>query len=442
MGAKVEGLPDLPIWVTPHPVGGISREALREYAEDAAQDVIAALTRAPRTVVGDAPAQPDVIAIRGADHADAYENFNQHCLRMRWGDGLPLTPPTRESVAKMLTGVDRRPHEVVSQIYPSSRAATVEAVAVNAVMAGCLPAYLPVVLAVLEAWDDPAIWWAGVTTTAPSAPMIVINGPIAKQLDINSKTNALGYGWRANAAIGRTIEQVWRTVGGAIPGETDMATLGSSSTFTSLVLAENEDVLDVLGWPTFAEERGFRRNANTVSVVTILWGFQQVPHYDVLTPEDAIEKLVWACQPSNLQSSGPGEAGGIFVLNPELCLIFADAGWTRADIKREFVKRAQAVWTLPLREYLERGDRARHWLKRTPEAQSWPLDRAVPLFSSDPDAFSIIVAGGPGKESQFFPVVIPPTGTFATREVHLPANWDDVVAEAPIIRVPLPDLPW
>ena len=433
---------NLPIWSTPHPVGGVSRQTLREYAEGAADDIIAGLTNAPRIDAGKAAKKPETTSITGIDYADAYARFNQHCMEVRWGDGLPLTPPTGQAVERMLTGTDRAPHEIVAQIYPSGRAATVESVAANAVMAGALPVYMPVILAALEAWDDPAIWWAAVTTTAPAAPMIVVNGPIAKQLDVNSKSNALGYGWRANASVGRTVESIWRTVGEAIPGETDLATLGNSHTFTSMVLAENEDVLDDLGWPTFAEERGYKRDDNTVSVVSILWGFQQLSCYDVLNSNEAMEKIVWASHPVNLQSWGPGASGGTFVLNPELCKIFADEGWAKSDIKREFVNRAEAVWSLPLSEYLKKADRGRTWLKRTPEAQSWPDDHMTPLFSSDPEDFSIIVAGGPGKESQFFPSVIPPTGTFATRQVPLPENWDEILAREPIVRVELPRLPW
>ena len=135
-------------------------------------------------------------------------------------------------------------------------------------------------------------------------------------------------------------------------------------------------------------------------------------------------------------------SGGTFVLNPEICKIFAEEGWTKANIKREFVKKAADVWSLPLREYLKKADRGRDWVKRTHYAQLWEDDHMVPLFSSDPEDFSIIVAGGPGKESQFFPNVIPPTGTFATRKVKFPENWDATLAESPIVRVELPLLPW
>ena len=404
MAATVEGMRNLPTWSTPHLVGGVSRETLREYAVSAVDDIVAALTRAPRIDAATKPKRVEAISISGADHADAFESFNYHCMKMRWGDGLPLVPPTPQAVERMLSGTDRAPHDIVAQIYPSGRAATVEAVAANAVMAGALPVSIPVILAALEAWDDPEIWWAAVTTTAPAAPMIVVNGPVAKMLDINSKSNALGYGWRVNAAIGRTVESIWRTVGGAIPGETDLATIGNSHTFTSMVLAENEDVLNDLGWPTFAEERGCDREDSAVSVVSILWGFQQLPCYDVLNADEAMEKIVWASHPSNLQSWGPGVSGGTFVLNPEICKIFADEGWTKADIKRKFVKKAADVWSLPLREYLQKADRGRDWVKRTHYAQSWEDDHLVPLFSSDPEDFSIIVAGGPGKESQFFPM--------------------------------------
>jgi hypothetical protein len=122
-------------------------------------------------------------------------------------DGLPLLPPTRERVDWMLMGTDRSPDEIAVHARPSGRAVTIEAIAISAVMAGLSPPIFPVIVATLKAWDETP-WLGSVTTTSPAAPLIVVNGPIVRQLDINSKSNAAGYGWRANATIGRTIELI------------------------------------------------------------------------------------------------------------------------------------------------------------------------------------------------------------------------------------------
>ncbi|MCK4829204.1 hypothetical protein KA005_76480, partial [bacterium] len=263
-------------WVTPHPTVGKSSEVLRKETEDALDDIIQGLTRVSETAVKEREAEATTIDIKGTDYFDAFEKFNHYFLKERWGDGLPLFPPTREKVDWMLTGTDRALGEVVVKTRPSGRAATVEAIAINAVMAGAIPAYLPVIITALEAWDECAWGWGSVTTTSPAAPLVVVNGPIAKQLDINSKSNATGYGWRANTTIGRTIELVFNTIGGTVPGYTDMSIMGCSSTIISTVMAENEDVLHDIGWKTYAELQGFEKEANVLSIVPAFWGFKEI----------------------------------------------------------------------------------------------------------------------------------------------------------------------
>src|SRR3989338_5856393 len=141
-------------------------------------------------------------------------------------DGLPVVPPTRERVTLMLAGTARNRAELVGEVSPNYGRATVEKVAVNAVMAGCRPEYLPVVLAAVEAVCDDAFDLHGVsaTTNSPS-PLVVVNGPIRLALDINCGAGVLGSGWRANATIGRALRLVCVNVGGATPGVVSMSTL-------------------------------------------------------------------------------------------------------------------------------------------------------------------------------------------------------------------------
>ena len=184
----------------------------------------------------------------------------------RWGDGLPVIPPTAERVAAMIEPSGRAPDEVVGVLGPVDADVTVEKVAINAVMAGCLPAYLPVVLAAIEGVIDPAFNARSVqATTNPVAVMAVVNGPIRHALDINCRRGCLGPGWRANATIGRAIRLVLINVGGGLPGEVDKAVHGMPGKYT-FCFGEDEEGSP---WEPLHVERGFDRATSTVTVCAI-----------------------------------------------------------------------------------------------------------------------------------------------------------------------------
>ena len=179
-----------------------------------------------------------------------------------WSDGLPLVPPTPERVVRMLAGTTRAPDEVVVLAPPDLVECTVEKVAINAVMAGCRPEYLPVVLAALEgACTDEFNMHGLLATTWFSGPVVVVNGPVTRAIGMNNGINALGPGNRANATIGRALQLVIRNVGGGRPGEVDRATLGQPGKFT-FCFAEHEDAY----WEPMHVERGYRAEQNTVTL--------------------------------------------------------------------------------------------------------------------------------------------------------------------------------
>src|SRR5215472_12944852 len=184
-----------------------------------------------------------------------------------WSDGLPLVPPTAERVLRMLDGTARDPQEVLGLVPPALAAATVEKIAINAVMAGCKPEYLPVVLAAVEAVLDERFAMHGVlATTSFVSPVIVVNGPIRRRIGMNAKGNALGQGNRANGAIGRALQLVIRNIGGGRPREVDRATLGNPGKYT-YCFAEDEEGSS---WEPLAVENGVKRG---VSAVTVFAGF-------------------------------------------------------------------------------------------------------------------------------------------------------------------------
>lgn len=186
-----------------------------------------------------------------------------------FSDGLPLVPPTPERVMRMLSGTRRDPQDVVATVPPNMGLATVEKIAINAVMAGCKPEYLPVVIAAVEAVCTDEFNIHGVTaTTMGAAPVMVINGPIRAQIGMNMKLGALGAGNRANATIGRALRLVVRNVGGATTGGVERSTLGNPMKFT-MCFAEWEERSP---WPALHVERGFEAGDSVVTVFAMTGG--------------------------------------------------------------------------------------------------------------------------------------------------------------------------
>ena len=197
---------------------------------------------------------------RAADDADAIEL----CFTQGWTDGLPVVPPTPERVERMLEAARLEPAHEISYIAHRAVSVTAEKVAINAVMAGCRPEYMPVVVAAIEGIGDPRWSYHGPgTSTAGAAVLLIVNGPVARELDVNAGDNLFGPGWRANLTIGRAVRLVMRNVCGSLPGALDRGTLGHPGKL-SYVIAENEAESP---WPALHVERGFRPDQSAVTVV-------------------------------------------------------------------------------------------------------------------------------------------------------------------------------
>ena len=185
------------------------------------------------------------------DSAEAvFEDYYQR----GWTDGLPVIPPTRDRVAAMLATARRGPAEIVAVLPPKKGHATVEKLAVNAVMAGCHPSYFPVVIAAVEALADPKFEIGAMNvTTSCTSPMLIINGPVRQQLDINDGWGLLGPGWRANATIGRAISLIMLNIAGRIPGQVSKAVIGFPGRY-GMCIGEREEAS---AWEPLHVERGF-----------------------------------------------------------------------------------------------------------------------------------------------------------------------------------------
>ena len=259
-----------------------------------------------------------------------YDDEVEVCFERGWTDGLPVVPPTDVRVLRMLQGTTRKPDEVVGLIPPNLAPCTVEKVAINAVMAGCKPEYMPVVLASIEAALEPVFTLHGLlATTYFSSPIIIVNGPVARRIGMNSGLNALGQGNRANATIGRALQLIVRNVGGGRPGEADRATLGGPGKYTFCFAEDESDA----GWQPLSVSRGF---APGVSTVTLFQGegVQGFVDQRSRAPDELARSLAMGLNAIGHPKMALSQ-WAVLVLSPEHYALFAEAGWDRARIERE-----------------------------------------------------------------------------------------------------------
>src|SRR5215475_11484490 len=256
---------------------------------------------------------------------DDYAQALDLCYRRGWTDGLPVVPPTETAVRAMLDAAALEPDAQVAFITNRQVAVTAEKVAINAVMAGCRPEYMPVVVAAVEGIGDPRWGYHGpATSTGGAGVLMIVNGPIARSLGFNSGDNLFGPGWRANATVGRAVRLVMRNVIGTLPGKLDRGTLGHSGKY-SYVIAENEEESP---WTPLHVERGCRPGDSAVTVMAAL-----APHqfYNQLS-STAAGVLTTVCDAMR----NPGMIG-----QPNYCLVLAGEhmrtiaadGWSKADIR-------------------------------------------------------------------------------------------------------------
>jgi hypothetical protein len=264
------------------------------------------------------------------------EDEHEAMFARGWTDGLPVVAPTVERVARMLAGTTRAPDEVVAVVPPDLVECTVEKVAVNAVLAGCRPEYLPVVLAAVEAACTDEFNAHGLlATTYFAGPLVIVNGPIARAIGMNSGTNALGQGNRANATIGRALQLVIRNVGGGRPGEVDRATLGNPGKYT-FCFAEDEAGSP---WEPLAVERGI---APGTSAVTLFAGEGVRGIVDQLSREpESLSRSFAACLRTVAHPKLPMVWDAILVVSPEHGRVFRDAGWSKARLREALTAELQ-----------------------------------------------------------------------------------------------------
>jgi len=330
-----------------------------------------------------------------ADWQQAVDLFFQN----EWTDGLPIVPPTEDRVAALLAAVPfRDPGEVIGPVPPRWAQATVRICAVNAAMAGCLPEYMPVVLAAVEAVLEPSFNLAGIQATTHSAtPLIVVSGPSLKTLGINASYNVMGQGFRANATIARALRLIMINVGGGRPGTTDLAQFGNPGKF-GFLLAENDEASP---WEPFRVEHGFNADDTVVAAFSAEGPHSVTNH--VATSTFGIGISIASCMSSLGSNNAYGMGEVVVVVGPEHGEFFRKEKWSKDDLRLYLYQKARNS----IRDLMFNGRYGRFynrmWPKWFDRSQD---DEQVPVVVK-PSDIHIFVAGGPAGR---FSAVIPGWG--------------------------------
>ncbi len=425
MVGRAGGLPAMRLLEYPLPnIGAQTREELYVSSLPLVDELVSLLTRAPAAAAAvkrPAPSTPRSIAFEGN-----LLEVNEFCQERVWTDGLPIIPPTLEYVDRFLTFTDRAPQEVIGLLAPTRLPATVWKVAVNGAMAGCRPEFMPVLLAVAEAIADPAFGIENIGSTAGMTPLIILNGPIIKQLGFHSGQGLLRPQSRANITVSRFLRLLMVNIAGYRLGEADMATFGRNY---YPVLAEAEDESP---WPPLSVDRGFAPGTNLVTVQSadslthnFLSDGAAEKHLTIIAREVARElggNLLVA-----MERFG-GRIAPVIGLTPLVAGILANAGYSKDDVKRFIYEHAlipakkfdeqlaRIEERYDLRESVRRGKLApRFALSDDPE-------RLVPVLHS-PEELQIVVCGAPNRNRTFIAGQFGQYGRDVSKEIRLPRAW-------------------
>lgn len=403
-----------------------NEEIKQKVANVVVNNIIQAFTKPVTQSVKAREPEPDDIVFEGT-----LDEIQEFFTRRQWSDGLPIIPPTIDRIEKFLSFTDRSRDELIGRLLPENREATVWNIAVNGVMAGCRPEYMPVLLAVVEAIADPAFRLEDAGSTPGWEPIIILNGPIIKELNFNYEGGVMRVGRQANTSIGRFLRLYMRNVAGfrIPPGATDKATFGD--TF-NVVLAENEDVVNELGWEPFSVSRGFKPGENVVTVQSVVYstapmasgGDKARDHLDTFVEVFGGAMSAWTHMAVNWGKFYP-----LIVISPSIARAIAKDGFTKKDIQQYLFDHSKVsaglmervAWQggftdFNLRRMVEEGLICKQYY------ESDDPERLVPVFLK-PEWIEIVISGDAGRNRSRGYTQNHEQGPPVSKLIQLPANW-------------------
>lgn len=425
------GLTNIPLALVPGHVGTQSPEELRSNILGVTVDrVIENLTRASAAKGDRSEPDPHAIVFTGG-----LEEVNRYFYENEFSDGLPVIPPTLERVERFLKYTDRAPDEMLGVLLPDNRAATIWSVAVNGVMAGCKPEFMPVLVALVEAMCDPRYGVEHSGNTPGADTLIILNGPIIKELGFNYTQGALRDGFLPNTSIGRFWRLYLRNVAGFLLHKTDKATFGNT---WRVVFAENDDVLGSIGWTNTSEDMGFQRGENTVTIARYTGG-GSLSSVSGSTPEQMLPYLADTVQKYHMWqltftvSHGNGTLRPLIIISPIIAETIAKAGWSKKDVQRFLYEHARLpAWQLErqlrdwnirgvwnLEEDVKAGKIPGHYF------ESGDPERKVPIVW-EPEHIMIAVGGDPFRNNAYVFAHNGFLGFPTCKKIELPKAWAEL----------------
>ena len=422
--SRALGLPSTPISVVPTILTNEPHETLLNYAEIVYPNVLEAFTKVPAGTPATAVQETEeleTLEFQGDDTIEAIEQMNRTLVDYNWSDGFPLMPPTRKLVDRMLGGTSRSPDEIIALMEPGFGVATVEKIAINAAMAGCRPEHLRVLIAAVQAMTDPYYRLRAVScSTGPHSPLLVVNGPIAKELNINSGLSCFGPGGPsyANTVIGRAVRLIMMNIGHARPGESDMDTHGMPHKYSACI-AEAEASSP---WIPLHVTRGYDSDSSTVTVF--------VARYMIdingggSTPEPELSRIALAM--SNPASVFTGEyltepriyrrtslrdrdthemydGHCLVIIGPPLARVLERHNWTKTGVTEFLHLNARVRFSDLSGTQAVGGSSAETRAEAIRPEWRWLADSPDTVVSAvrSPECINVIVAGGEGPKNMY-----------------------------------------
>jgi len=394
--------------------------------EEKMEDLIAGLTswgpeRKERGVFS-----PSRMVIEGKDYEEAFLNTNRLFLKNMWTDGLPIIPPTQERVQWISTGTGLPSDRIIIRMLPRGGIVTVEVAAVNLAMAGGRPEYLPFLIAALEAMDDPRLKHHRMNATTCSAyPVVVVNGPAAGQIRLNSGYGCLGPDplHPAGAPIGRALRFLLQGAGGAVPKIGTMAIYGGPARFTNIVFAEDEEGLPAT-WETLGAEQGFPMKSNVVTVYSVS-STTNIPGGEVGDETSALATLNRAAGAIGIPNGNywdhpfnPDGAAGILLMARGAARGLSKEGWSKEKVKGY-------LWEHSKVPASKIGPYFPAWWMPREEIMQDPMPVAM-----TPAGIKIVVAGGDQSGHMMWLQSGCCPEQMITTEIKLPENWGELLKKA------------
>ena len=390
-----KGMPDLRIVPETIPCESMDDKEIGSGIDEVLDDIIVALTK-PLSAKEKSPKTRERENTSRIVFKGNLKEVNQFFYKRGWADGFPVIPPTEEEVAEMLTGTDLPPDHVVAKIIPHLGKATVEKIAINAVMAGALPTYMPLLIAGVEAVADPDSHFVAWGFSAGSwSPFWIINGPIRKELNINCGSGVLSPGDIANAAIGRAMGLIIKNIGGVRKGIEDMGSLGNPGKYT-MVIGENEEKSP---WEPLHVSHGYKKEDNTITLYFPNTYFQMLPN-------QSTESAVLSAAVHDIGFTGKGSY--TLILAPAAADFLANAGWKKKDVER-IIEKVTGPIGMP---------------SKAPPVENKSYLKSV--IGAAPSSVQIVVAGG-AQNAMAFTKGLGIGGL--TKKIELPANWEKLVSK-------------